>query len=360
MKVQFDHQTFILQKYGGISRYFANLYNHLDSHSGFKSELSLLYSQNYYINEKSYLPKVIGKFLLKKNKRLTKWNKLYSERIIKKNEFDIFHPTYYDPYFLNHIKKPFVITVHDMIHELFPEWFLGSDPYVRYKRLVFEKASHFIAISKSTKDDLQSIYNIDDSKISVIHHGYQIITSDPINFKKPTPNYILYVGDRNSYKNFNRFINAVTPIISKGDDISLICAGGGAFSLVERELFFRKGLKKVTHIMADDATLKMLYQNALVFVYPSLYEGFGLPILEAFANKCPSVISDIRPFREVGGNGCMYFNPNDIEDMSTQIEKVIQSEMLANHLRNAGEIELQNFSIGSCLEKTALVYKNLV
>lgn len=360
MKVLYDHQTFVLQKFGGISRYFSNLYNHLNSKSDFNCELSLLYSQNYYINDKSFLPNPIGKFLLKKNKKLIRWNKLYSEKKIRRNDFDVFHPTYYDPYFLDKIKKPFVITVHDMIHELFPEWFLGNDPYVRYKRLVFEKASHFIAISESTKHDLQLIYNIADEKISVIPHGYEIVANDKINFNKPANNYILYVGARNAYKNFNRFISAITPLINKSDDISLICAGGGAFSLVEYELFLRKGLKKVKHIAAGDAELKMLYQNALVFVYPSLYEGFGLPILEAFANNCPSVISNIPPFKEVGGNGSIYFNPNDVDDMTAQIETVMQSKVLANDLKNAGKIELQKFSIATCIKKTEDVYRTLV
>lgn len=356
MKILYDHQAFILQKYGGISRYFANLYDHLNG-TEFECNLSLLHSNNYYLGNKSYLPKQIGNVLLKRYKKIDKWNKYYTNSILQKDKFDVFHPTYYDPYFLTSLKKPFIITVHDMIHELYPEWFAGYDVYSNYKRLIFEKATHFIAISESTKNDLQSIYNVEDSKITVVHHGYDLSVTEAAEYIPPFSNYILYVGDRATYKNFNRFINAVTPILQRYPDISIICAGGGEFSIVEKELFIRKNLRKIIQISAEDSELKILYEKALVFVYPSLCEGFGIPILEAFANGCPSVVSNINCFMEVGGESCQYFDPYNIEEMSSQIEKVINSLSLSDQLREAGKVQLQKFSIKACIDKTAAVYK---
>jgi glycosyltransferase involved in cell wall biosynthesis len=360
MKVLYDHQTFILQKYGGISRYFANLHHHLNTRPDFDCKLSVLYSKNYYIQGKSYLLPFFGDRLLKKHKRLEKWNKWYSEKQISNNEFDVFHPTYYDPYFLKKLKKPFVITVHDMIHELYPEWFAGYDSFVKYKRLVFEKADHFISISEATKKDLQAIYNIPEDRISVVHHGYKISTSSESSFTPPFSNYILFVGDRATYKNFNRFVSAVIPILNMNPDIGIICAGGGAFTIVEEELFVRKGLARVTQISANDDELKILYQKALVFVYPSLCEGFGIPILEAFANHCPAVVSDIECFREVGEDACIYFDSNSIDSISTSIETVIKSVQLAKRLKDLGDIQLNKYTMEVCAFKTAEVYKRLI
>lgn len=349
----------MLQKHGGISRYFANLNNSLNNIPGVVSELALLYTHNYYVKKKSYLSQTLGGFLPRKERNLNKWNKKYSEFKINKENFDVFHPTYYDPYFLEKIKKPFVVTVHDMIHEMYPEYFPFNDNTVHFKRRLFEKADHLIAISESTKTDLQSIYNISDDKISVVQHGYQISSEIAVAFAPPISNYILFVGDRTKYKNFNKFVKAIVPIIKSNPDVGLICAGGGNFCVVEQELLHRYGISNVAQISANDEELKILYRQALVFVYPSLAEGFGIPLLEAFANNCPAVISDILPFKEVGGAACAYFNPNDIQDMSSQIEKVIYSAEVSEKLRSAGEIQLKKFSMADCVERTADVYRML-
>lgn len=359
MRILFDHQIFMLQKYGGISRYFANLNASLNNTSGVSSELALLYTHNYFVKERAYLSQTAGGFLLKKERKLNKWNKRYSELKISKNEFDVFHPTYYDPYFLDKIKKPFVVTVHDMIHEMYPEYFPFDEHTAHFKRRLFEKADHLIAISESTKKDLQLIYNIKGDKISVIHHGYQISNDEENAFEPPLSDYILFVGDRTKYKNFNKFIDAIVPLMNRNPDIGLICAGGGVFQIVEQELLLRKKISNVMQISANDEELKILYRKALVFVYPSLAEGFGLPILEAFANACPTIVSDISPFREIAGLACAYFNPNDVEDMSNQIEKVIYSSEAGHQLRNAGGIQLKQFSLGECVEKTIKVYQSL-
>ena len=357
MKVLYDHQIFDIQTHGGISRYFANLYEGLNRKSDFHSELAVLHSRNHYIDNKPYLPSSAGKFLLKKQSNRNKWNKRYSEFVIRKNAFDVFHPTYYDPYFLDKVKKPFVLTVHDLIHELLPEYFTPYDPTVQFKRKVIERASHLIAISDSTKIDLQSVYNVADNKISVIHHGYQILTAIESELELPFTNYILFVGDRTKYKNFYILSSAVARLTKNYPELILVCAGGGAFTVVEQEAFLRKRLKNVYQIPANDGELKALYKNALAFVYPSLYEGFGLPILEAFANDCPAILSDIPPFKEIAGDACTYFDPHDVENMTEAIEKVINSESLADSLRKRGAIQLRKFPISDCIDKTATVYK---
>src|SRR6185312_13522450 len=119
MKVLYDHQIFSMQKYGGISRYYANLHKGISGRQGYNTELGLLFSDNAYIKNER-LPAQGLNGLIKKQSRRYKYNKWYSKYLLQQNNFDVFHPTFYHPYFLKSLKKPFVLTVHDMINELFP------------------------------------------------------------------------------------------------------------------------------------------------------------------------------------------------------------------------------------------------
>jgi glycosyltransferase involved in cell wall biosynthesis len=359
MKILFDHQIFSMQKYGGISRYFANLHYGLNHKTGTASKLGLLFTNNAYIDN-SELPGGLFNRLVKKDSRRYKYNKWYDKHLLKQNDFDVFHPTYYHSYFLKQLKKPFVLTVHDMIHELYPQYF-ETDPYKNYKAQVIERADHIIAISECTKKDIQKFYNIPDSRISIIHHGYQMQTSAvPLSPVKTNGDYILFVGDRDAYKNFSLFIKAAAPIILK-QGIQLICAGGGKFKPAElAQLTDLKLLPHVQQLSVTDSQLKQLYQNAQAFVYPSLYEGFGLPVLEAFFNNCPIIMSNTSSLPEVGGDAAEYFNPVDEQAIATAIEKVINSKTLQDELRAKGTERLKLFSFESCLQKTTAVYQSLL
>jgi len=363
MKVYFDHQIFSMQRFGGISRYFANIYSYLNSHGHPDCKLLVLYSRNHYIQDlKLPLPPFLGETFLKKQHKLERWNKKYSRQMIRKNDFDLLHPTYYHPYFLTKLKKPFVLTVHDMIHELFPEYFSPHDHFVPFKRATITKADHIIAISQSTKNDLQQIFNIPEHKITVVYHGYmENHQEEDLSFTPPFQDYILYVGDRGTgYKNFSRFVRAVQPLLDRYN-INLICTGGGDWGAAERELLLRAGIQDRTkQIAATEAQLNTLYQKAIAFVFPSLYEGFGFPILEAFKNNCPVISSNTSCFKEVGGDAAAYFDPYQQEEMTQVIESVINSSDKAAQLRNRGIQQLSKFSMEQCMEGTLDVYKKLI
>ena len=165
MKILYDHQIFTTQKYGGISRYFYELISILNCEENMQTNIPLNVSNNHYLANKNlvnffnFFPnkEFRGKFRL-----MMEWNKRGVIQEIKKQNFDIFHPTYYDPYFLKYIdEKPFVLTVYDMIHEKFSDFFPQNDKTSHYKKLLVEKASRIIAISYSTKQDLIDIFGID-------------------------------------------------------------------------------------------------------------------------------------------------------------------------------------------------------
>lgn len=362
LKILFDHQTFSLQRYGGISRYFTNIDHALKKEKDVISDISLPYSNNYYLQDNhGILGKTLGPLLLRKQKKIIKWNRRYSKYIIDHKDFDVLHPTYYDPYFLPGLSKPFVITVHDMIHEKFPQYFSPADETPSQKRRCIESASHIIAISESTKTDIQYYYNIPDNKISVIHHGFDNFIHDEEQIPSEPEQYLLYVGDRNAYKNFACFLSAIVPLLQKQPYLKVICAGGGEFQCAERELIERLDIHhRVSQKKVTDSEMATLYKNAKAFIYPSIYEGFGLPLLEAFKYQCPVIASDTKCFREIGGDAIRYFNPYDSKDICKVIESTIDNQEIKSHLIQNGHQQLQKFTMNNCMQQTIQVYKNIV
>ncbi len=365
MKILYDHQIFTNQKFGGISRYFYEVINGLNKQTNIKCEISLLVSSNHYISDR----KIVNHINLLPNKNFrgkvrlfNLINKPYSILKIRDQLFDIFHPTYYDPYFLKYIgNKPFVVTVHDMIHEKFKEFFSPKDKTSHYKKLLVEKATKIISVSKNTKKDLIDIFGIDESKIEVVYHGYlkSVKPNINLNFKLPDK-YILFVGNRNGYKNFERFIKSISKILRKDKDLYVICAGGGKFNSKEIYLLSEFRIKnKVLQYDVNDEELAYLYRNASSFVFPSLYEGFGIPILEAFACGCPVVCSNSSSFPEIAEEAAYYFDPYSENSINYAIIKVIEDSKLRNELIHKGYEKLKDFSWEKTAEQTKKVYENL-
>lgn len=363
VNILFDHQIFSMQRFGGISRYFANIYGSIKNQPDIHADIAILRTNNHYIQDfPAPLNNTLGDVLIHSRDKAAKWNKAYSKFRIKKNDYNLLHPTYYDSYFLNYTKKPYVITVHDMIHEMYQEFFDPNDKFVRHKRICVENAAHIIAISDSTKQDLISILGVEESRISVIHHGY---IPNPVQSPKQTlssvkKDYFLFVGDRRGYKNFSRFITGIAPVLRKNNILKLICAGGGPFENAEEELFFRlKISNQVSQKSVSDLELTNLYSNAIAFIYPSLYEGFGLPILEAFENACPAIVSDNKCFREIGRDAVLYFDPYSSDELTIAVEALLNDETLRTDFMIRGKKLLPEFSMDNCMEKTLAVYKDL-
>jgi glycosyltransferase involved in cell wall biosynthesis len=361
MKILYDYQIFSMQRYGGISRYFANLHTHFKHLNNVQTQMGIKYSNNHYLQGTATpFNTMLGKLL--SEHKIFKWNKYYSNQLLKQGAFDVFHPTYYHPYFFANNKKPYVITVHDMIHELFSGYFSPDDEYVGYKKKVIENAAHIIAISASTKADVQKLFAVPDAKISLVYHGFnKMDTIETTDFSMPFQDYILYVGDRKLYKNFNRFVSAVQPVLAANKNINLICTGGGAFTAPEIELLQNNNIKnRAVQLNVTDSRLHRLYQQALVFVFPSEYEGFGFPILEAFDAGCPVAVSNTSCFKEVGGDAVMYFDPYNIDEMTETISTVITNRQLTASLVEKGKKQLGKFTMEKCVAETLAVYKKLM
>jgi glycosyltransferase involved in cell wall biosynthesis len=358
--IVYDYQAF-MQKWGGVSRYFYELIMH--SQGFFNYYIGGIFSKNHYADKLGFHKYYMINQTFKGKWRLQKWLdnlqiSINNRDTIKKlkHNCDIYHPTYYEPYLIDKTDKPIVLTVYDMIHELTPNGFPIDSNAIAQKKTMMLNATKIIAISENTRKDILKLYpKISEDKISTIHLATSWdILKDEHNEKQK---YILYTGTRHSYKNFNNFILAIAPLLIKYN-LQLKCTGA-SFTNTEIGLLKQQNIFEQTSILfANEDELKKLYVNALCFVFPSSYEGFGIPILEAFACGCPLVLSNTSCFPEIAGNAGIYFDPNSIEDMQKKIDTVICSDSLQKKLANIGFERLKMFSWQKCAEETARVYEN--
>lgn len=363
IKILYDFQTFTLQEYGGISRYYHEIISRLRG----QARIGLILTNNAYLNGKGY--KGIRPFFKNssfkgKHRIMLSLNKWYSSSLIKSAKFDILHPTYYDTYFLDKIgTKPFVITVYDLIHEKFGDKYpeLGEDVTFSAKMELLTKAKMIIAISESTKRDIIDIFGIDPNKIRVIYLGSSLEKRDKgENGNTHVGKSLLFVGKRAIYKNFDFFIRAIANYL-KESDLTVVCSGGGAFTAEEKVLFEQLGIatKVKYHAIQGDESLIRDYQQASAFIFPSEYEGFGIPVLEAFSCGCPCVLSNGGSLPEVGGDAAVYFDPNNAKELVEAVKKVIENPTLASQLVADGYKRLNNFSWDKTAEETLALYKSI-
>jgi glycosyltransferase involved in cell wall biosynthesis len=378
MRVLYDYQTFTAQKFGGISRYYYELIKQYRISGFIEPELAALYSANDYLQADPYYD---GRITVPpvKLQRKSFWDKILrkpkgynyasfrnrSNAIarIQTGDFEVFHPTYYDPYFLPYLNnKPFVLTVYDMIHEIFPEYFLLEDPVFLAKQKLLKKASRVIAISENTKQDIIDVYDIPAEKIDVVYLASSLSAVEAGNASFPLPQrYLLFVGVRAAYKNFYFLVKAIRELLAKETGLYLVCAGGGPFSAAEQEYFRRMGLtERIISCEADNQNLGLLYKNALLFLFPSLYEGFGIPILEAFNCRCPVVASDRGSLKEIAADAAEYIDPKDMHSIRETVLRLIYDRPLREELRRKGYERSRQFSWERCALETARVYQKVL
>ena len=366
MKIAFDHQIF-LQTHGGISRYFNQLAHGL---LDLRQEVGV-FAPFYLNNNLTSLPKssVHGRYIKRYPPRLSRifsvYNPYVSRYQISKWKPDVVHETYYSRLGSAPKNCPTVITVHDMIHELFKDNFSKNDETIAIKKIAIERADHVICISENTKNDLLRLYDIAANKITVVYHGFDQFAKIDQTTEETSPSdkpFLLYVGGRWGYKNFSGFLRAVASSKRLMSDFDIISFGVSKFCKSELSLIETLGFAKnqVRHVSGNDVLLGQYYRVARAFVYPSLYEGFGIPPLEAMAHHCPVISSNSSSMPEVIGTAAEFFNPSSHEDMRHAIEAVVYSESRIDDLKKQGIERLDHFSWTQCTQQTLNVYRTLV
>lgn len=364
MKILFDYNIFSHQKLGGISRYFLNLHKYINRYPDINCKILApihlnkflkLYEKNdnlsFYLNG---YPKYTRKLI---NFLNFNYSKIYS-KYFKPN---IIHKTFFNYNFENNYKIKKVITVYDLIHEIHYRDFNKSEGYLPKKNFL-KGVDSIICPSNKTKDDLIHFYNINPEKIKVIYMGINKFDDiKELEFLKKLRPFILYVGDRKRYKNFKNLIIALSIKKNILNDFKLICLGGGKFSDTEKKLFkeYKVDETKIIQLNGDDNFLLNLYKNAKAFIFPSTYEGLGLPQLEAMSLGCPVISSNHEAILEAVDKSAALFNPNEPEDIINVIEKTLYSENKLNDLKKKGFERSKLFSPEKCAKETLDLYKQI-
>lgn len=371
LRVGFDREIFLHQEYGGVSRGFASLISHISKNPelGILPVPNFTRSNNYYLRESGLISNLLpARHFLKSN---SGYSTLVTYGLIReissawaggrypKKEFEILHATYYRPTFRDtHLAKRIVVTLHDFIPERLG-WTGLRNPHIGKKKLC-EKADLVICVSRATREEAIQQYGLSEDRSIVIHHGVELEDAATPKFSVHDEPYLLYVGHRGGYKNFQILLDALQILNTREDKFRLIVVGP-ALTITEAEELDRKvgqGYWRALPQQKDEA-LKNLYRNAYAHVVTSTMEGFGMTILESFAQGTPVILSDIPIFQEVGGAAGNYFTPSEadslvarINDLTSDAEYKTKSQ---ESLQRANEFSWEKSS-----KLHAMAYKSLV
>jgi len=352
MKITYDNIVFSLQRAGGISVYWAKLIMGLSSRdiniSYYGDRSNNIFAKNLKIKvrKESIIPTNILRYLP------------FRRRL---DTGSLFHSSYYRVSLQKDIKN--VVTVHDFTHEYFRS---GLARFVHHnqKKFALKKADGIICVSESTKKDMLKFFpGIKNKPIRVIH----LAASDDFTVENRTHDvskefkkignikYILYVGSRANYKNFDYVVHAIKKLPS----YKLVVVGE-EFSVKEARVLkdnLKDRFKLIKHPSIEE--LSFLYRRAFCFIYPSSYEGFGIPILEAMQSGCPVVALRTSSIPEVSGEAALLMDRLSINSIIEQVRS-LEKGQTRDRLIKAGLEQSRKFSWDRCVDQTYDFYRELI
>lgn len=353
-RVGYDPQMFSFFTRSGVAKYFAQL-SCLMPNYGWQTYFPFRFSINeHYFELGGRQLRRIPPF--KGARRVCRL--LNNRSVVDRDQFAVWHSTFYDSELLDiYGDTGLVVTVHDMIPELLPQYFpnnphAGKEEYVR-------RARRIIAISNHTREDVCRLYGVDPSRVDVVYHGIDPSTCYTSPMILPD-NYILFIGARDGYKNFDRLLEAYAGLVVRHPDLKLVCIGVRDFSATEISRIRSLGLSGVVHANADDAHMRYALRKARVFVYPSLYEGFGMPIIEAMVQRCPMALADASCFPEIARDAAIYFDPENVDSIRDSLDTLLSDVVCRNVLVERGVALMGEYSISLMLQRTAEVYEKAI
>lgn len=382
MKVLFDNLAFEDQTFGGVTRYFSEIIRHFPPR--IQVVLPVVETANEYLREvpfsvppakwcyQRFLPdlRYPGKHF--SYRVLSRIASLFREtceiknakafrRLLRQGEFEVLHLT--GAHLCGNAwmpavgKKPVVATIHDLI----PDKIQHRKRFVRERFKVVRNVTRFIAVSENTKKDFVEEYGVDPERVDVVYHGASVVASSDKGEDVRLPfNYVLFVGGRSGYKNFEFFAKALAPWLLERPGMRLVCTGK-PFSSGERSLLWGLGIAdRCEARFFESSNLYSLFSHAFAFVFPSTYEGFGIPILDAFAARCPVILNRVACFPEIGGDAVLYFENGNPESLVRQLSRLESESTLRRRLQDLGTARISLFSWTKAAEETADVYQRAI
>jgi glycosyltransferase involved in cell wall biosynthesis len=264
-------------------------------------------------------------------------------------------PTFEDGFLSGLGGRPFVMVVHDTMRPLaavdgFHDPFGGTADRLAY---LARRASRLVCVSASTKGDLMALTGLPAEKIGVVPAGLMLNGDERAIAGELPARFLLFVGERTGRKNFRGLVQALAPLFARHADIGLVCVGK---PLTRWETDWIEGLDASARIMtiaATDPELCFLYRRALCLVHPSLYEGFGLPVLEAMASGCPVVTARRGSLPEIAGDAALYADPTDAASIGEAVARLIESREFAGDLAERGRRQARRFPLDRMVDGVA-------
>jgi glycosyltransferase involved in cell wall biosynthesis len=327
---------------GGVGRYHVKLYEGL--------------------REKGL--EVIPLFIKQRNRfgKISKLENYLSRRLaLKRHDIDIFHTSNFD--ISADAGEKAIITVHDLAYKLFKDIMppIERKYLIHASKRALSRCKLIISVSEKTKEDIVESLGIDESKIFVIYHGADHLPEIGEEISRKNRSGILFIGTIEPRKNIGKLLDSYkNTMLEYGVNEKLILVGkkgyraGEIYEKVRNDKILRENVIFKGHI--DDAQLVMEYKKAIMLVLPSLYEGFGIPMIEAMRFGCPVVASSRGALREIGREAAIYIDPYSKDDMSEKIARLIFDEKLQQELADKGRIRAKEFCWDKTAEETIRLY----
>ena len=312
------------------------------------------------------------------------WRSSWVKKDLEDLKIDLYHGLSHEiPIGIQKSNITSVVTIHDLIHERYPGQYNSIDVKIYNKKFRYacQHADKIIAISEQTKKDILDFYKTPVEKIAVTYQSCNPSFGESLSeaqkriiqlkYELP-PKFFLYVGSIIERKNLLNLCKAVF-ILRNESSIPLVVIGdGGKYKQQVKDFIKQNDLEKKIIFLSErpSATssktfqsgedLPAIYQSATAMIYPSFFEGFGIPVLEALWSRLPVITSNVSSLPEVGGNAVYYVNPQSAEEIAEGMKKIVSDEPLANELRQKGLLQAKKFSQQNCAEAVMSVYNEAI
>ncbi len=308
------------------------------------------------------------------------WRSNWVKKDLQKYKIDIYHGLSHEiPFGIEKMGIKSVVTIHDLIFERYPVQYSSIDRMIYRKKFknACINADKIIAISQQTKQDIVEFYKIPEEKITVCYQSCNLAFNEIISSDKKEEirrlynlpgNYYLYVGSIIERKNLLQICRALKLL---NNSLSLVVIGnGGAYKqkvknfiaengMIEQVIFLSEQSAAENPGFKSSAHFPAIYQMATAMIYPSIYEGFGIPVLEALCSRLPVITSNVSCMPETGGDAALYVNPNDVDEMADAIKSVAGNTMLRNAMIEKGILHAEKFSTQNTAGAVMNLYKSL-